>query len=896
VIQRFSTRRQELESSFLEDRLQNAQSYDRIAGYFRSSLLDVAGEAIESVSGPIRIVCNSDLHPEDVRTARRASHAMRQEWCAGEPEQHADEAADRFARLYELLQSGKMEVRVLPDEKFGLVHGKAGVITLAGGTRTSYLGSANATKRAWQSNYELIWEDDSEEAVAWVEEEFEALWSNPHSVPLAESVIQDIGRISERSVYHEVEDWREDENPASTVIEAPVYREGFGLWEHQKYFVKRAFEAHKTSFGARYVLADMVGLGKTIQLALAAQLMALHDEGRVLILAPKTLLAQWQDELENMLGIPSAVWDSQKKRWIDEQGVEHPTPGYEGIAQCPRRIGLVSHGVITHANDEAKAPLLSLRYTCVIVDEAHNARRSNLGDGKAGEEPDPNNLLQFLLQLGPRTHSFLLATATPVQMYPVEAWDLLNILSQGRKHVLGSRFSHWVTDVEKALDVVLGKDQLPTEGRDLWRWMRDPLPPASEDRAFGKLRRVLDMGEDEAVAPGGTWENLRLPDHALIKRKRSDLAEKHHPFIRFIVRRTREYLETTPNPDTGEPYLDSINVELLGEEPEEAIPLPGYMQDAYDRARDFCELIGRRMNASGFMKTQLLRRMGSTIHAGRLTTERILRDWEPIPEEEAEDEDEAPNKSLSPDEEECLNDILTALSENVEQDPKYQRVTDLLFDEGWLQRGCIIFSQYYESIYWLASQLSDHDLPSERIGVYGARDRSGIMKGGVFEQRDRDELKGMIRSGEIRLLLGTESASEGLNLQRLSTLINFDLPWNPTRLEQRKGRIQRIGQVADTIYIYNMRYRGSVEDRVHELLSERLEQIHNLFGQIPDMLEDAWVNVALNEIEEAKKTIGEVPEQHPFEMRYEQIASVDWESCAEVLADDERRRTLSEEW
>lgn len=203
------------------------------------------------------------------------------------------------------------------------------------------------------------------------------------------------------------------------------------------------------------------------------------------------------------------------------------------------------------------------------------------------------------------------------------------------------------------------------------------------------------------------------------------------------------------------------------------------------------------------------------------------------------------------------------------------------------------FSRHYE---WLASQLSEHDLPGEPIDAYGARDRSGIMQGGVFEQQNRDELKGMIRSGEIRLLLGTESASERLNLQRLSTLINFDLPWNPTRLEQRKGRIQRIGQVADTIFIYNMRYQGSVEDRVHELLSERLEQIHNLFGQIPDMLEDVWVNIALNEIEEAKKTIGEVPEQHPFEIRYEQIESVDWESCADVLADEERRRTFAKEW
>jgi len=66
------------------------------------------------------------------------------------------------------------------------------------------------------------------------------------------------------------------------------------------------------------------------------------------------------------------------------------------------------------------------------------------------------------------------------------------------------------------------------------------------------------------------------------------------------------------------------------------------------------------------------------------------------------------------------------------------------------------------------------------------------------------------------LMLGTDAASEGLNLQRLARLINLDLPWNPTRLEQRKGRIQRIGQIHDTVEIYNMRYKDSVEDRVHD--------------------------------------------------------------------------------
>jgi superfamily II DNA/RNA helicase len=154
----------------------------------------------------------------------------------------------------------------------------------------------------------------------------------------------------------------------------------------------------------------------------------------------------------------------------------------------------------------------------------------------------------------------------------------------------------------------------------------------------------------------------------------------------------------------------------------------------------------------------------------------------------------------------------------------------------------------------------------------------------------------MVRKGEMRLLLGTDAASEGLNLQRLGTLINLDLPWNPIRLEQRKGRIQRIGQVRDRVSVYNMRYKDSVEDRVHQLLSQRLANIHELFGQIPDVLEDVWIDVALGEIERAKKVSDEVPAQHPFEIRYSTVKKMPWESCARVLDSASRKKYLSQGW
>lgn len=95
-------------------------------------------------------------------------------------------------------------------------------------------------------------------------------------------------------------------------METPVYRREYGLWAHQKYFTKLAYDAHRTPFGARYVLADMVGLGKTIQLAMAAMLMALWGNKPVLIIAPKPLLWQWQDEMKKLLGMPSAVWDGKQ--------------------------------------------------------------------------------------------------------------------------------------------------------------------------------------------------------------------------------------------------------------------------------------------------------------------------------------------------------------------------------------------------------------------------------------------------------------------------------------------------------------------------------------------------------------------------------------------------------
>ncbi|MBI4028159.1 MAG: DEAD/DEAH box helicase family protein [Verrucomicrobia bacterium] len=912
MINRYSSRRQVDYQSFLAQRLKGARRYDRIAGYFSSSILEVAGEALDSLSGNVRVVCNSDLDVRDVETAKAAQIAMRQEWCASKPEEFGEKSKNRFTRLFQFLKSGKLQVKVIPNQRFGLIHGKAGVIEMADERKTCFMGSSNETYAAWKLNYELTWEDESAEGVAWVQEEFDALWNDPHAVPLAEFIIEDIERISHRTVISAVSDWKKDADPAAPVIEAPVYREEIGLWQHQKYFVKLAFDAHKTPHGARYILADQVGLGKTLQLAIASELMALWGDKPVLIIVPKTLMLQWQDEMRNLLDMPSARWDG--KKWIDEMGIEYPDFGSEGILRCPRRVGIVSQSILVHRTDAAQH-LKDLDYECVIVDESHRARRRNLQPGCEREAPEPNNLMRFLLEIAPRTRSLLLATATPVQLNPIEAWDLLNLLSRGSDVVFGNAFSNWRRPHE-AMPLVLRQQPLPDDDVESWRWMKNPLPPAGEDRDYELLRRSLKMSSDDVVAPGNDMELLRQPDWARIKHAREDFAANHNPFIRHIIRRTREYLENTIDPETNEPYLKPVKVELFGESEAEAIQMTPYLADAYQAAEDFCKTLGARMRAAGFLKTLLLRRTGSSVAAGKITAERMLANWQQIPAAiDDDEEDELPSedqgrqdvgqhqvtattegfRSLTDEERTQLQRFLNLLKANQESDPKYQMVREYLIRRGWLKLGCIVFSQYYDSIHWLAEQLTK-ELPQEIIGVYAGGNRSGIWQNGLFASQPRDEIKKRVARGEIRLLLGTDAASEGLNLQRLGTLINLDLPWNPTRLEQRKGRIQRIGQIRDTVFVYNMRYTNSVEDRVHHLLSQRLQSIHRLFGQIPDVLEDVWIQIALGDIKKAEQTINELPEQHPFELKFSKVEKVPWETCSTVLQASNRKRHLNAGW
>lgn len=898
-INRFSSRRQRLDHAFLSARLKNAQSYKRIAGYFRSSIFELVGEEIASIP-KVQIVCNSELDAADVVVSKHAREtALKERWNEAPSEVEALLHRDRYRRLYDLLTSGRVEIRVVPKDRV-FIHGKAGVIEAADHSKTCFLGSINETKSAFAHNYEILWEDQSSEGVVWVEQEFDALWQD--AFPLPDAIIEEIKRVADR-VEIRFEEASPSELPAAALAESPIYRGGEQLQPWQRSFVTM-FLQHRETYGkARLLLADEVGVGKTLSLAASAMISALLDDGPVLILCPSTLTLQWQVELADKLGIPSAVWSSAKKVWIDPKGHIVKTRGAEDIARCPYRIAIVSTGLIFHDSDERQY-LLERKYGTVVLDEAHKARRRG---GLGQEKNEPNNLLNFMQKIGPRTRNLLLGTATPIQTEVHELWDLLRILNAGADHVLGREwFGRWA-DYDKALPIIKG-DEMPSDENDAWEWLRNPLPPAMEDALFATLRLQLGLPDQTFFTDRGFGSLGFLEQQAVGQALAPGFLSEHNPVVRHTVLRRRKTLEEAgllekvgvdvhPSPDARRDSYLGVAFSGLGLLTNHPFDL------AYQAAEAFTEALKKRTKAAGFMKTLLLQRICSSFASGRSTAQKMLRRESPDDEEQPQQLN-ALLSGITSDEAIHLRTIAQELSRPEAHDPKLAAVRHFLTQhrtEGktWLEHGCIIFSQYYDTAYWFAAELAK-SLPSEPIGVYAGAGKSGMFRGEDFAAVEREDIKGAVKKREIRLVVATDAACEGLNLQTLGTLINVDLPWNPSRLEQRLGRIKRFGQVRRTVDMLNLVYHETQDEKVYAVLSRRMKDRYDIFGGLPDTIEDDWI--------ETEEKMEEMMDEYihlrqkardVFEMRYQESIDPEanrWELCSRVLSRRDVVEQLSQPW
>lgn len=906
-IRRFSSRTESLDEDFLAKTLTGATKYLRIAGYFRSSIFELIGEEISKID-EVKIVCNSELDAMDFRIATGRETALKERWNEVDVEAEAVIHKERYTRLDALLKSGKVEIRVVPRENLFL-HGKAGSVHYGDGTRKAFIGSVNESKSAFAHNHELVWQDNDPAAADWVEEEFWELWKI--GVPLPDAILKEIDRVANRREVT-VEAIKPKDLPGAALAEAPIYRGGEQLQPWQRSFVTLYLEHRETYGKARLLLADEVGVGKTLSMAASALISALLGDGPVMILAPSTLTLQWQVELKDRLGIPSAVWSSQKKVWLGSEGQQLSAKGdAKAIKKCPHQIAIVSTGLIMHQRDgrefvKEAGLLVRNKYGCVILDEAHKAR---LRGGLGAEASEPNNLLAFMRQIGKQTKHLILGTATPIQTNVSELWELMKILNSGADFVLGDPLSPW-NDMERAIALVTGKDA-PRTTEQAWGLLRNPLPPGSEDILFQNIRDELGIRPDrfECVHDFANLDYM-LQEMHLPNALEEGFFQKHNPLLRHVVLRKRSELEeagllekvgvyTHPLRNRNDLYQSRfVQLGVTTNRPFEV---------AYEKAEEFSRLLQQRTRSAGFMKSLMLQRICSSFASGLKTAQKMLKHAMPDDMQDQQQliaNEEHILRDMSSAEVACLKEIEAQLSRPEAVDSKLDTVKWFLTQfqtdgKTWLEHGCIIFSQYYDTAEWVARELAKV-LPDEVVAVYAGMGKSGLFRGEQFSTVEREVIKSAVKTKDIKVVVATDAACEGLNLQTLGTLINIDLPWNPSRLEQRLGRIKRFGQARDFVDMLNLVYSETRDETVYTVLSERLKDTYDIFGSLPDTIDDTWIQDEANLKERMDEYIHERDKaQNAFSVKYKSTVDPDankWEYCTEVLSRRDIINNLSEPW
>lgn len=904
VIKRFSSRTEKLDTEFLAKSLRGASKYLRIAGYFRSSIFELVGEEIANIP-EVKIICNSELDLADFHVAAGRNTALKERWNEVDIEAESLLKKERYQMLNQLLQSGNVEIRVVPKEKLFL-HGKAGVMHYPDGSRKSFIGSVNESKSAFSHNYELVWQDDDQVSSEWVEQEFWALWDE--GVPLPEAILAEINRVANRREVT-VEVLKPEEVPAAAMAESPIYRGGEQLQPWQRSFVTM-FLQHREMYGkARLLLADEVGVGKTLSMATSALVSALLEDGPILILAPSTLTTQWQIEMMDKLGVPSAVWSSQKKVWLGVEGQILSARGdKQAIKKCPYKIAIVSTGLIMHQREKNEFIkeadlLLKNKYGTVILDEAHKARvRGGLGE----KAIQPNNLLAFMQKIGHRTTHIILGTATPIQTNVRELWDLLGILNSNAEFVLGDALSPWA-NYENAIPLATGKSKVTSEP-EAWQWLSNPLPPGKEHHIIQQIRDTLMISPNKFIGEYH-FEDLdyMVQNMWLSYCLDPNFFRENNPIIRHTVLRKRKQLEEDGllekvgvNTHPLKKNLAQYKSRFVGL----GIPTNSPFQVAYEKAEEFCALLQARTKAGGFMKSLMLQRICSSFASGLKTAEKFLQHSISNEYDDQAEEVEHILSEMTLEEVKCLQEIVRQLSRTEAVDSKLNTVKWFLTEfrtEGktWLEHGCIIFSQYYDTAQWIAEELAKQ-FKNEVVAVYAGVGKSGLFRGEQFNHVEREFIKAAVKKREVRLVVATDAACEGLNLQTLGTLINIDLPWNPSRLEQRLGRIKRFGQTRKFVDMLNLVYSETQDEKVYNVLSERLRDTYDIFGSLPDTIDDDWIQ----DEEELRDRMDEyiherVRAQDAFSVKYRNTLDPQahlWERCSTVLSRHDIVAKLSEPW
>ncbi|MFM9266580.1 SNF2-related protein [Tychonema sp. BBK16] len=597
-------------------------------------------------------------------------------------------------------------------------------------------------------------------------------------------------------------------------------------WPHQVKILRRV----AASFPKSFLIADEVGLGKTIETGLILRYLLVSQKvKRVLILAPASIQPQWHEELREKFNLH--FWSYTKGELKNPYG-EKSLSGEENVWNSQNLILASSH--LVRRSDRTQQLLDAQPWDLVILDEAHHARRQSPQNRKDA----PNRLLQLMQQLKEKSRSLLLLSATPMQIDAIEVFDLLQLLGMRGHWSYGENFCNYFSTLSAKPDL---------QNVNFWQQMSVDYfhqggAPCS------RLQQVLQKGDKLLYYKlRDVWENnQRVNPKQVIEDTDFIAASRHYltvntPLKDLMFRHTRDTLRQYYQRgllDRDIPHRvvrdNAITLENKREVPL-YIAVSNYVRHFYNLAQK------DNRKALGFLMTLYRKRLTSSFYAIRESLQRRLAGIS-ITEDDFSDLDDADDPILEgmesyfapadPEEIRYLEDLLYQF-ENTGEDSKLSHFITILRRELTERESAIVFTQYTDTMDYLRSALQQ--LYGSQIACYSGRGGE-LYQNGEWRMFPKEQIKAKFRQGIIKILLCTESASEGLNLQTCGVLINYDMPWNPMRVEQRIGRLDRIGQIYDTVRIHNFYYDGTVEAKVYKKLRDRIDAFQTVVGNLQPIL------------------------------------------------------------
>jgi|688.fasta_scaffold69811_2 superfamily II DNA or RNA helicase len=941
----YSTTGHRILNEALSPILSLSTNYDRLTGYFTvESLASVSAglEAIYRKSGKMRLVIGIHDVPGDLLAARALGSLL--------PEALVDQVKEKFfvevgqlsdmtsksaiAGIAWMLRLGLLEVRVAsPKSQQGIYHQKRMIFKDVNGNVIAGTGSLNETigglYNVEEMQFSFSWKSAENPTLELVNS-FEQIWKGlepdidiiPLDEAFAKGILEKLGNPA--NPFENTSTLRTTKNiDFTSLIQlirtspsfTPFNLSFASLYPHQE----RVFHESLSRWPVRVMLADEVGLGKTLEAGiLISYMLRMKLVENVTILCPAGLLRQWQEEMDRHFKLDFWIYQSGSKSFVSANS-EHVSSISGNSSSSAPKLKLVSAQWARLNENEFKKLLPEM----LIVDEAH-AARVNI-DQYGSKSTRLWKLLDSVKELVPH---ILLLTATPMQVHPSEYHGLLNLLGLPGQW---KKFSKY----EESLKIV--STQSNFIGLNEAKTMADLLLSSFE--SYSWLPELLTSKESLLIMELRQSQSQSSAASAILIQNQLEafrkILTKIHPGHFLTCRNTKTGLEKFGYKFPVRKF-DAPEITMSGKLEKYEWAVESYLSQAYGKTEESLKPGGKF--PIGFAKSGFYQRLVSSLFASRASLlkrkaklnligaalkdsnsellVKLLNDFD-FEDEDLNTDDFgqlAPEIDVQKGISKVLENvrqaiilensyieellrILDGVGENIENhDPKFSVAMKSL--EKFLGEGpVLVFSRYTDTLDGFLNLFCNSHLLNQVPGfALYTGGKAWIQTSMGVVPATKSDVTDALNSGVISLVFCSDAASEGLNLQTAKTLINLDVPWNPARLEQRIGRIARLGQESPEVNIINLWYPDSIEAIMYVRLLSRQEDYQLAVGEAADIFADAIRNEVRNKFAgEQVSTKSEYLELQRVREDYQRIALEKiWQSDGDFPASTNLRVDLLE--